>query len=57
VVQETVARFGEAIDKQDDARHRSGLMKSLDKQSKTLNKQIEELEQLANRLRSGGDGG
>ena len=57
VVQETAARFAEAIDKQGDARHRSGLLKSLDKQSKALNKQIEELEQLANRLRSGGDGG
>ena len=56
VVQETTARFGEAIEKQDDARHRTALLKSLDKQSKALGKQIEELEELANRLRGVSDG-
>ena len=57
VVQETAARFGEAIEKQDDARQRSTLMKALDKQSKALHKQIEELESLATRLRGSGDSG
>ena len=56
VVQETTARFGEAIEKQDDARHRAALLKALDKQSKAFSKQIEELEELANRLKGVGDG-
>lgn len=51
VAQEMRARFSEAIARQQDARTRHALEKSLEKQGQALEKQIEELEELAKRMR------
>ena len=53
VCDEVVSRFGEAIEKQPDAKDRAVLLKSLERQQRSLEKQIEELESLAGRFRGG----
>ncbi len=54
VCDEVVSRFGDAIEKQADAKERAVLVRALEKQQRSLEKQIEELESLAGRFRGGG---